>query len=287
MKILTLNTHSLQEENGLQKMNWVAEKILEEKPDIIALQEVSQTAGAPEISPQMLAGLYPIPGTIPIRQDNYAAHLANLLNGAGLEVSWAWLPVKLGFEKYDEGIAILSPGRRICRAEPIFISRDSDYRNWKTRAALAVQTEGWDDWFCTVHMGWWNDAEEPFAGQWDKLNRSIADKARSGQVWLMGDFNAPDNVRGEGYDMVAHSGWWDAFLDAREKDTGITVPGVIDGWRGEQKAGVSGLRLDYIWCRHRERILSSRVLFNGENGPVVSDHFAVCVETAGRMEETI
>ena len=42
MKILTLNTHSLQEENYEQKLNWFVEGILKERPDIIAMQEVNQ-----------------------------------------------------------------------------------------------------------------------------------------------------------------------------------------------------------------------------------------------------
>ena len=46
MKILTLNTHTLQEENYQQKLNWFVEGILKEMPDIIAMQEVNQTAAA-------------------------------------------------------------------------------------------------------------------------------------------------------------------------------------------------------------------------------------------------
>ena len=38
MKILTINTHSLQEENYEQKLQWFIEGILKEKPDIIAMQ---------------------------------------------------------------------------------------------------------------------------------------------------------------------------------------------------------------------------------------------------------
>ena len=47
MKILTINTHSLQEENYEQKLCWFVESILKERPDIIAMQEVNQTADAP------------------------------------------------------------------------------------------------------------------------------------------------------------------------------------------------------------------------------------------------
>ena len=40
MKLLTLNTHSLREENQEQKLEWFLEAVMAEKPDIIALQEV-------------------------------------------------------------------------------------------------------------------------------------------------------------------------------------------------------------------------------------------------------
>ena len=73
MKILTLNTHSLQEENYQQKLNWFVEGILKEMPDIIAMQEVNQTAAAELMDLEMLEGQYPIPGCMKIRRDNHAA----------------------------------------------------------------------------------------------------------------------------------------------------------------------------------------------------------------------
>lgn len=42
MKILTLNSHSLREENYEEKLQWFVEGILREKPDIIALQEAAK-----------------------------------------------------------------------------------------------------------------------------------------------------------------------------------------------------------------------------------------------------
>ena len=58
-----------------------------------------------------------------------------------------------------------------------------------------MQTEGNDDIFFTVHMGWWNDEEEPLKKQWEKmekLTKSLEKKDRT--IWLMGDFNSLDNV---------------------------------------------------------------------------------------------
>ena len=40
---------------------------------------------------------------------------------------------------------------------------------------------------------------------------------------------------------------------------------------------VPGMRLDHIWCSKNRKVLSSEVIFNGTNYPIVSDHFGVMV----------
>ena len=279
MKILTLNTHSLQEENYQAKLDWFVEGILAEKPDIIAMQEVNQTAGAELMPEAMLEGQYPVPGCMKIRSDNHAANVAFRLRQAGLECYWAWLPIKLGYGKYDEGVAILSIGRKIRCIDQFPISKVNDYQNWRTRAALGVQVEGLDDWFYSLHMGWWDESGNGFQEQWKILNSCIASKRMCGPVWLLGDFNAPDAVPDQSYAHMVDCGWIDTYQTAGVKDSGITVPGVIDGWREKLKGKqVDGMRLDYIWCNQRKETVSSRVMFNGTKEPVVSDHFGVLIE---------
>ncbi|MBQ2948831.1 MAG: endonuclease/exonuclease/phosphatase family protein [Clostridia bacterium] len=281
MKMLTLNTHSLQEDNYAEKLEWFVGRMLDEQPDVIALQEVNQTITAPEAPMHMHKGLAAVPHGIALREDNHAAAVAMRLRLAGMPCSWAWLPAKIGYGKYDEGLAILCPHRAIRRAQAYAISRTDDYANWRTRRMLGVQLEGMDDWFCTVHMGWWNDEEEPFRDQWRAVSAALEDKRKHAPVWLMGDFNAPAEVRGESYDCIADSGWKDTYLTAERKDGGMTVSGVIDGWRdrtgGQEQPG--GMRIDQIWCSHDAQIRSSQVIFNGGNGPVVSDHYGVIITT--------
>lgn len=278
MRILTLNTHSLQEENYARKLDWFVEGILREKPDIIALQEVNQTCDAEILEPEQLEGQYPVPGCMRIRADNHAAQVALRLRRAGVECYWAWIPIKLGYGKYDEGVALLSLGRPIRCVDQFPISRINDYHNWRTRAVLGVQVEGIEDWFYTVHMGWWDDELERFLDQWKTLNCCIMSKRMCGTVWLLGDFNAPDSVHGQSYEHIVASGWVDTFKTARTADSGITVPGVIDGWREQAAAKRGGMRLDYIWCSRKKEIRSSRVVFNGTHEPVVSDHFGVMID---------
>ena len=279
MKILTLNTHSLLDKDYEQKLEWFVEGILREKPDIVAMQEVNQSFNAELMETDQLEGQYPVPGCMPIRADNHAAQVARRLRQLGLNCYWAWIPVKLGYGRYDEGVAVLSLGRPIRSVDAFPISRINDYRNWRTRAVLGIRVEGLEDWFYSVHMGWWDDELERFLDQWKRLNCCVMSKRMCGTVWLLGDFNVPDSITGQGYDQVASSGWFDTFKIARSRDSGITVSGTIDGWR-EKPADrkEKGMRLDYIWCSRKKEILSSRVVFNGEREPVVSDHFGVLID---------
>ena len=75
--------------------------------------------------------------------------------------------------------------------------------------------------------------------------------------------------------MVLGLGWRDSYDDAEVKDSGITVPGNIDGWRDGEH---TGMRLDYIWTGRKHRVLQSKVVLNGISGPVLSDHFGVLAE---------
>ncbi len=280
MKLITLNTHSLREPDYRNKLRAFVASILREKPDIIALQEVNQTTTMPLWNTKQLFGQYPLNTGIPLRRDNHAAMVAQALNQAGMECHWVWLPVKVGYGCFDEGVALLSLGRPITNVRVVPLSPGRDYSDWRSRSALGIQVAGLPDWFYTVHMGWWEDAEDSFACQWEKLHEAVAVSQEAPPTWLLGDFNAPDVLRGESYDTVAANGWFDTHRMAQYRDNGITVSGVIDGWREKlQGASVEGLRLDYIWCSRQRKIFSSRVVFNGMKEPVVSDHFGVMIET--------
>lgn len=281
MKILTLNTHSLQEENYSWKLQKFAEYIIKEKPDIIAMQEVNQSQSAPLADETLLEG-YVVCGQnkVSVRKDNHAAQAAKLLRDAGMDISWTWISGKVGYDKYDEGMALISLNRKITNVDSFYISQCQDYQNWKTRKVLGIKTEQSQDWFFTVHMGWWDDAEEPFAAQWETFQRRLEEKRKEGRIWLLGDFNSPAEVEDQGYDQIRASGWKDTWLMAQKKDDGITVPGVIDGWRDklkESSGNVQGMRIDHIWCSQEMPIMESQVVFNGKKEPVVSDHFGVMI----------
>lgn len=273
MKLLTLNTHSLVEDNYSAKLDAFVSAIAEQRPDIIALQEVNQTIAETQ-AVVISEGYVPCVENIVIRKDNHVYKAAELLEGAGVKYYWTWLSLKKGYNKYDEGIALMSRSR-IIETDVVRISETDDYNNWKTRKIIGIRTEAApDEWFFSVHYGWWDDLDEPFQNQWQKTVEYMKKYSR---VWLMGDFNSPAEVRNEGYDMINSDGWYDSYTRAKTKDNGITVGKVIDGWR-DKVSGTDGMRIDQIWCSQKAEIASSEVIFNGANKPVVSDHYGVVAE---------
>lgn len=282
MKILTLNTHSLIEEHYEEKLLQFVEVIKKEQPDVIGMQEVNQRIDSPIRPSVTLHGYTRCKGYGGVvRMDNHAARLAELLLEQGVTYYWTWIPVKLGYEIYDEGLALFS-SKPILETQQFPTSRIQDYNNWKKRKMLGIRTAHSEDtWFYTVHMGWWKDEEEPFKMQWDKVENALAD--HTGNVWVMGDFNSPAQVRGEGYDYVKSFGWKDSYCMAAEKDGGNTVEGVIDGWRNDETEG-TGMRIDLIWSREEVNVKSSHVICDGKNYPIVSDHYGVMIVVEGDLK---
>ena len=276
MKILTLNTHSIIEKNYEEKLVNFVEMIKEELPDVFALQEVNQSMAMPEIGDASAVGYIVCKECeVTIRTDNHAYRVAEMLLASGMKYQWTWVPAKVGYGIYDEGIAIFSK-TTIEETQQFYISQSEDYNNWKTRKVLGICTN--DVWFYSVHMGWWNDEEEPLAKQWDIVVEQL--KERTQICFVMGDFNSPADKKQEGYEYVVRSGWNDTWQMAKLKDDGITVGGNIDGWT--DKMDQKEMRIDYIFCNKEISVESSNVVFNGKNYPVVSDHYGVLVETDTR-----
>lgn len=236
-----------------------------ELPDIIALQEVNQTIGGAKVS--LVEELYVPVQDSEIREDNYALNVIKKLSNAGHEYFWTWLKIKKSYNKFEEGLAVLSK-YPIEELNIALLSNTADFNNWKKRMTLGVKA--FNTWFYNVHMGWFEDDEEPFSFQWKRLEFAIKDKEN---VFLMGDFNCDAKVKGEGYSLVLNSGFYDLYMLADKKDDGITVRGKIDGWEETDRR-----RIDYVFSKRKIKVKSSYVVFNGEDFPVVSDHFGVLTE---------
>ena len=135
-----------------------------------------ETAAAPLLA-EAPAGYYPCPGNmVLLKADNHAAAVARMLKERGVQYHWSWLPAKIGYDRYDEGMAVFSRAP-ITAAENLLLSKSSDYNYWKTRRVLGICAG--DVWYYAVHLGWWNDEEEPFAADRKSTRLNSSHKVQS------------------------------------------------------------------------------------------------------------
>ncbi|MCF4007315.1 endonuclease/exonuclease/phosphatase family protein [Corynebacterium uropygiale] len=266
MKLVTLNMHSWLESYQIPKLYRIADTILREGVDVIALQEVNQYPETPKapVSPGLAFSYFR-----PIREDNAAHLLVRILRAKEPETpwSWVWVGTHRGFDTYDEGLALIS-------RTPIEASRDLSHgghylwEDHRRRRTAAIRTQG--RWVLSSHFSWW----PAFRREWEALRPQLAELRAEGPVIIAGDFNNPASAVGEGYELVAADGWRDSYLSARAREGEATVHRVIDGW---DEVGES-LRIDYVWCTPDLDPLSYRVLFRDDTDHAVSDHSGILVE---------
>ena len=260
MKLLTLNTHSLIENDYLKKLNIFADFVVRQMPNIVILQEVMQPANSKEVLTR-----HSVAGKIPLRAGNHALNVLKLLKERGVEYHLIWLGIKKGYDQFDEGLAILTlePYEDI---DVIQLSPFDDYNNWKTRKALGVKAGGF--WIYNVHMGWWDDKDSPFQYELSRLYEGVIGKELT---LFAGDFNTVDNDAG--YDLILKQGLWDTYSLAKEKDDGKTASLGIDGWG--QAGYDKRIRIDYVFSSKPIEVHSSYTVFNGRDEPTVSDHCGI------------
>ncbi|WP_025025601.1 endonuclease/exonuclease/phosphatase family protein [Caldalkalibacillus mannanilyticus] len=257
MKLLTLNCHSWQEENQIEKIQYLAQTIKEKSYDVIALQEVSQLIKGEYVDRQ-------------IKRDNFGYVLLEELKKLGVsDYSFVWDLSHIGFEIYEEGLAILTK-HPIIEPYSFFISKATDKENWKTRKIVGVKINYHNKpiSFYSCHLGWWKDEEEPFKYQADQLLQQM----NSDELFfLLGDFNNNAYIKGEGYDYLLSKGLYDSYHLAKQKDEGMTVQGKIAGWNNNTE----DLRIDLILMNQPVQVEYSHVIFNNSNKAVISDHYGV------------
>lgn len=277
MKLLTLNCHSLLSPAYSRDCENFVREVLRLRPDLIALQEVNQTRTASPAAGDLAGWTPPAAGAL-LRADNHALRVARMLQEAGWPVHWTWTFAKIGYGRYEEGLALLSPGP-LAQAEDWFITRSRDPENWKVRKALSarVALDGRPARCICVHMGWWGEEEEPFPAQWEQVEAG----ARQGEPCLvLGDLNAPAAERGGGYDFVTGRGWQDAWALARQQEGEGSIPGVIAGW--EDRLVQPVMRIDHILTDTPLEVARAAIVLDGRDGPAVSDHYGVLVTAKWR-----
>ncbi|GGF21256.1 exodeoxyribonuclease III [Halobacillus andaensis] len=258
MKLLTLNVHAWQEKDQLKKISQLAEVIHKKRYDAVALQEVSQHMDSP-----LAYGA--------IREDNYGLLLLQHLEALGsMDYELHWDVSHFGYDVYEEGIALLTrhPVREV---EKFYITSSESIDFWKSRKIVGatLHINGTPHSLYSCHLGWWGDEDEPYDNQIDRLT-----KQSSHPCFLLGDFNAADNVEGEGYDYILQKGFIDTHQEARRQNGTSTIKGKIAGWDDNQ----ADLKIDHIFTNEKVNVLQSSVVFDGKNEPVISDHYGLEIE---------
>ena len=264
MKFLTLNTHSWMEKDPEEKFQLLLQDILENSYDLICFQEINQEITSAQVEADAL--YQPLPSAEPIHQDHYVRLLVEKLAEKGLKYYWTWAYNHIGYDRYHEGVAILS--KTPIEAREILVSDVDDPTDYHTRRVALAETvvEGKELAVASVHLSWW---DKGFQEEWARFEAVLKELNKS--LLLAGDFNNPAGQ--EGYQAILASplALQDAFEVAQERSGSYTVPPEIDGWKGNTEP----LRIDYIFTTKDMQVENLDVVFDGSNSPQVSDHYGL------------
>ena len=241
VSVLTLNLHTYQEvqtvgvdeaelteELAAQRIRQyadifdrIAAGIRTLDPDIICLQEVGEWAGDDRDRN----------ATFGASDSNMVHQLLARLPDHEYEQAMDWS--HFGYHVWREGSAILSK-YPIHEIQSRYISRpENSHRDtWKSRniprARVKIPGVGLVDIF-SIHMGWWDDEEEPFQEQFRRLQDWFRELDPL-PIVLCGDFNVP--AGGPGYTMITEGNRFeDAYLLGKPGGMyDATIVGDADGW---------------------------------------------------------
>lgn len=261
LRVLVLNLHCYQEADQAHKFWLIARAIDELGVDIACLQEVAENWNG--------------------GNGDWGSNSARIINEHlrrpfNLATDWS----HLGFDRYREGVAVLSR-YPIMRQESRYVSKSHDPYSIHSRkvvlAQINVPTFGRVNVFSS-HLSWWEDG---FAEQFTALRRWARD-AQTRHVaatLLCGDFNIEAGSRG--YELVADCGEYDDTFLAVTRPRAFTeiFRHRARNWR--QQLG-NDRRIDYIFMRKTSglRAVGAREVFTEREFGRVSDHIGYMVTFA-------
>lgn len=253
LKIMILNLHCYQEDNQGYKLSQIAKAINEQDVDIICLQEVAENWNDGQ-------GDWSSNSAKIIRDQLYESYQ--------LFTDWS----HLGFDKYREGVAILSRFPMM-KKESQYVSNSQDIYSIHSRKVVLAQVRvpgfGLINVF-SAHLSWWEDG---FVEQFERLSCWAADRhGKSVQATLLcGDFNI--ETGSNGYGVVVKAGEYeDQFLEANAHGVFEKIFKVRDShW---QHYLSDDYRIDYIFMNKAStmKVMSAIVLFTEHDYGRVSDH---------------
>ncbi len=253
LAVMILNLHCYQEDNQDFKLSQIAKAINEREADIVCLQEVAEHWNNGE--------------------GDWESNSAKIINDRlrkpyHIYTDWS----HLGFDKYREGVAILSRFP-LAEQESRYVSESHDAYSIHSRKVVMAQIQlpylGLINLF-SAHLSW---IEDGFKVQFNRLSE-WAESKQNDQVkatLLCGDFNIA--AGSEGYSLVVDAHQYDdQFLAANS-------PGVFDKifkvndphW---QDYLADDYRIDFIFMHKASELMvkSGAVLFTDEDYGRVSDH---------------
>lgn len=259
---MTLNLHSYQEDNQLEKFERIADKIVEMDVDVVCFCEASQ-----RIDRTYLNDL--------IREDNAIKLICDHVNQKTQDhYQFYWDFSHYGFRIYEEGIGILSR-KKVKNIETRFISSTTDPFNFKSRKIMKAVIEGKkeDINLFSVHLGWGADECESYYGQLDRLDHWVQEDKQSYNL-IAGDFS--NDFATEYYDAIVHKNYIDQYIQAKpegSRDYTFINPS------GFEFRNSSKVRIDYVFSTNdKYKAVDAKRFFLEEDR--VSDHAAVYVEIA-------
>lgn len=268
-KFLTLNTHSWLDEDALTRLKVLGDKIITEGYDVIALQEVNQLITEKEANhPKTYVA---VANKHALHADNYALKLVEYLKTKGVTYYFTWVYNHIGYDKYHEGVALLSK-EPFTKVQKVLTSDVDDEHDYHTRYALIGQTKiaGQPVTAVCGHFSWW---ENGFLAEWERLEESLGEL--DAPYVVMGDFNNPVDSKGHERVLVSPLGLVDSHQVAKSVLGQATIEKGIDGWEENQ----SELKIDFIFLSKSFDVLESQIVFDGQNEAKISDHFGVACVT--------
>lgn len=247
----------------------------------MSLQEANQSRFATAITEDELESLgykEPSESSANIKKNNFAYRLARALKKVKLDFEWSWNPAYEEKNGLEWGVALFS---RLCLTNvhsALISSNDFAGKMGQRCVLLAQLSDEMKTVVAAVHFNGENSSE--FRYEWENLLETIARLGLSNRpAYLLGNFNVDAEVDTRNYTLMCQE-FEDTYCSAISKGDGMTVRGKIDGWDDN---GISE-RLDYILTNAQNEVSYSRVCFDGNIGPRISNHAGVLIEVSNDSE---
>ncbi len=267
---LTLNLHTYQETNQIEKLKMIAAVIGEMEIDFIAFQECAQHKNTEVVNGN-------------IRKDNMALLITEILKtnyDITYNFNWDW--AHYGWDVWEEGIATMAKYPLI-ETESRYISSSTSKTTIESRKVIysAYQFNNNRIHLFSAHTHWrTSQTSEEQNNQIKNIQEMVAEKeVPNSYSFVAGDFNGnptSDYPWSEGYNTMVN-GYVDTYYaanpDANNKPAQSQHHTVLGDFPG---------RIDYVFMKNNEQfeVKASQIIFKSGIVGNVSDHYGVLTKVS-------